>query len=223
MIVAIGTSLPMSVGVALSPIPIAAVILLMLTARARANAPAFLLGWILGILTVSTVVLLLPGLETSQGRPTPFSGYIRLGLGLVLLAMSVRRWRHRPAPDEPVDMPPALARLDQFGPLHSLAAGFLLSGVNPKNLILVIAGATSIDASLLPPFEQLVVLAIFTAIASSTIAIAVFAHRLFRDSVEVVFSQWKTWLIRNNVAVVASILLMFGALLVGDGLEIIAA
>ncbi len=38
MIAAMGASLPMSVGVALSPVPIAAVMLLMLTARAGANA-----------------------------------------------------------------------------------------------------------------------------------------------------------------------------------------
>jgi hypothetical protein len=60
----------MSVGVALSPVPIAAVMLLMLTARARANAPSFLLGWMLGILTVSAVVFFFPRLETSPCGPT---------------------------------------------------------------------------------------------------------------------------------------------------------
>jgi hypothetical protein len=223
MIAAMGASLPMSVGVALSPVPIAAVMLLMLTARARANARSFLLGWMLGILTVSTIVLLLPGLDTSQGAPTVFSGYFKIALGIILLLMSIQRWRLRPAPDAHVDMPPALTGLDQFGPLHSLAAGFLLSGVNPKNLILVVAGANTIDASLLPPAQQIIVLLVFTVIASITVGIPVFAHILFRNATEAMFGDWKNWLIRNNVVILASLFLMFGALLIGDGLSIIAA
>jgi hypothetical protein len=222
MIAAIVASLPMSVGVALSPVPIAAVMLLMLTARARANAPSFLLGWMLGILTVSAVVLMLPGLETSQGGPTAFSGYIKITLGIVLLMMSLRKWRQRPASDAAVEMPPALARLDQFGPVHATAAGFLLSGVNPKNLILVIAGANTIDASLLPPMQQSVVLLIFTMIASTTIAIPVFAHAFFRATAEAMFGQWKNWLVRNNVVILALLFLTFAALLIGDGLNIVA-
>jgi hypothetical protein len=41
---AVGESLPMAIGVALSPVPVAAVIIIMLTAKARTNAPAFVLG-----------------------------------------------------------------------------------------------------------------------------------------------------------------------------------
>ena len=41
---AIGQSLPLAIGVALSPVPIIAVVLMLTTPRARANGPAFLLG-----------------------------------------------------------------------------------------------------------------------------------------------------------------------------------
>jgi hypothetical protein len=223
MIAAIGASLPMSVGVALSPVPVAAVMVLMLTPRARINAPFFLVGWMLGILTVSAIILLLPGLETSQGGPTVFSGYVKIFLGCILLAMSIRRWRMRPAPDDIVEIPPVLARLNEFGPLHSMAAGFLLSGVNPKNLILVIAGASTIGASPISAGPQLGALLVFTVIGSVTVAIPVFAHVLFRNPVEAVFGHWKKWLIRNNVSILASLFLMFAALLIGDGLKIVAA
>jgi Sap, sulfolipid-1-addressing protein len=54
---AIGQSLPLAIGVALSPISIVAVVLLLTTPRARANGPAFLLG--LGV--VGAVVLALAG------------------------------------------------------------------------------------------------------------------------------------------------------------------
>ena len=46
---AIGQSLPLAVGVALSPVPIIAVVLMLTTPRARVNGPAFVLGWLVGL------------------------------------------------------------------------------------------------------------------------------------------------------------------------------
>ena len=139
MIEAIGGSLPLSVGVALSLLPVAAVIMILMTAQARTNAPAFLLGWFLGILTVGFVVFLVPGIETARGEPTALSGLLRIILGIALLFLSIRKWQQRPAPDEPVEVPKVLTQLDQISVMQSLIAGFLLSGVNPKNLLLTAA------------------------------------------------------------------------------------
>ena len=58
---AIGDLLPSAVGVALSPIPIIAVILILATPKARSNGPAFALGWVLGLIVVSVIVLLVAG------------------------------------------------------------------------------------------------------------------------------------------------------------------
>jgi Sap, sulfolipid-1-addressing protein len=54
---AIGQSLPLAIGVAVSPMSIIAVVLLLTTPRARANGPAFVLGWLLGLGVVGAVVL----------------------------------------------------------------------------------------------------------------------------------------------------------------------
>jgi len=45
----------------------AAVITMLMTARAQVNAPAFLLGWILGLLAVDAVVFLIPISQTEKG------------------------------------------------------------------------------------------------------------------------------------------------------------
>ncbi len=104
LIVAIGYSLPMAVGVALSPLPIAAVVTILLSARPT-NAPAFLLGWIVGLLLIGVIVFLIPGLDTARGEPTPLSGWIRLMVGGVLLMLAVWQWRQRPSADDPVEAP----------------------------------------------------------------------------------------------------------------------
>ena len=45
----IGDLLPLSVGVAISPVPIIAVILMLLSKRAGSTSVGFAIGWVLGI------------------------------------------------------------------------------------------------------------------------------------------------------------------------------
>jgi hypothetical protein len=220
---AISGSLPMAVGIAFSPLPIASVIILLMTPQARINAPAFLLGWIAGILTVGFLVFILPGIETAQGDPTPLSGLIRIILGIFLLALSWKQWQQRPKPNEPVKVPKLLARLDRIGTAHSLATGFLFTGVNPKNLVLTAAGAATIDSSMLAPQAQILALFFFTTIASLSVALPLAAYFLARQSVEDTFAGWKDWLIENNVTALIVLLLVFGTLLIGRGIKFLAA
>lgn len=220
---AIGKSLPMSIGVALSPLPVAAVMIMLMTNRARTNAPAFLCGWVLGILTVGRVVFLLPAVSAAQTDPTSLSGVIRIGFGIALLLLSLRQWRQRPAPGTPVVVPRLLTSLDKIGVVHAAATGFLLSGINPKNLLLNAAGAATIDQLGLPPGDQLIALLVFATIASVTVVVPVAVYFLFRRRAEATLGQWKDWLIRNNATLVVAVLFVFGALLIGEGVMVLAA
>lgn len=220
---AISSSLPMSVGVALSPIPVAAILIILMSARARTNAPAFLLGWMAGILTIGLVVSLMPGLLTARGEPTQLSGLTRVALGIALLLLAVRQWRQRPEPDAAVDVPPLLARLDSIGIMQSSITGFLLSAIHPKNLILDAAGAAAIDASMLDSATQYTALVIFTLIASVGIIIPIAAYFIAKRRVGTLLGRWKDWLIRNNIQVMIVLLLILGALLIARGLHIMLA
>ena len=55
---AIGGSLPLAIGVALSPVAIIAVVLMLTTEKARVNDPAFVLGWLIGLGVVGAADLL---------------------------------------------------------------------------------------------------------------------------------------------------------------------
>jgi len=213
----------MAVGIAISPIPVTAVMMILTSTQARTNAPAFLLGWFLGILLVGFVVFLLPGIETARGQPTALSGLIRIILGVALLFLCVRQWWQRTAPDEPVKGPKVLARLDQMTVIQSSISGFLFSSANPKNLFLSAVGAATVDASMLVPGEQLIALLVFSAIASLTIAVPVAGYFLARHSAEAIFGTCKDWLIRHNANMIIVLLLVFGALLIGQGMKILVA
>ena len=220
---AISSSLPMAVGVALSPIPVAAILIILMSARAGINATAFLLGWMAGILTVGLVVSLMPGLLTARGEPTQLSGLTRVALGVALLLLAVRQWRQRPEPDAVADVPPLLARLDTIGVMQSSITGFLLSAIHPKNLILNAAGAAAIDASGLDSAPQYMALVIFALISSVSIAVPIGVYFVARRKVDDLLGRWKDWLIRNNVQVMVALLLILGVLLIARGLHILLA
>jgi len=220
---AISSSLPMAVGVALSPIPVAAILVMLMSARAGTNAPAFLLGWMAGILAIGLVVSLMPGLLTARGEPTQLSGLTRVALGTALLLLAGHQWRQRPAPEAAVKVPPLLAHLDTIGVMQSSITGFLLSAIHPKNLILNAAGAAAIDAAVLDSAAQYMALVIFALIASVSIAVPIGVYFVARRKVGDLLGRWKDWLIRNNVQVMVALLLILGGLLIARGVHILLA
>ena len=71
----LGELLPYAIGVAISPVPIIAAILMLLSRQAAKTGPAFLIGWVAGIVVVTVVVLLLVGEagDSDDGKPSTLS------------------------------------------------------------------------------------------------------------------------------------------------------
>ncbi len=93
--------------------------MMLMTKRAGTNAPSFLLGWVAGILAVEVIVFLIPIDQSEKGETSAVAGYIRIGLGVLLLAVAARQWLGRPGPDEEVEGPRFLAGLDSFTEVKS--------------------------------------------------------------------------------------------------------
>lgn len=220
LIAAIGYSLPMAVGVALSPLPIAAVVTLLISAR-PANAPAFLLGWMTGILVIGIIVFLIPGLDTASGEPTPLSAWVRLVVGVILLLLAVWQWRRRPSADDPVEAPKVLSKLNSISATKTLIVGFFVSTFNPKNLLLTYAGAATIDASMATPLQQAIALIVYAIVASSSVGVPIFGHILFTARADATLIRLKDWMIRNNAVMATVLFVIFGVLIIGNGLVVL--
>src|SRR3954452_13643304 len=95
---AVGQSLPLALGVALSPFPIIAVVLMLVTERGRVNGPAFVAGWILGLAGLGAIVLSVAGAggASDEGQPATWVSVFELVLGLAVLLLALRLWRGRP-------------------------------------------------------------------------------------------------------------------------------
>jgi threonine/homoserine/homoserine lactone efflux protein len=218
---AIGQVLSLGVGVALSPVPIIAVVLMLGTPRARANGPAFVLGWVLGLAAAGTVVLLVSsGADASEdGDPADWVGVLKLVLGLLLLLVAARTWQVRPRGDREAELPKWMKTIDTFTASRSIGFGALLSGVNPKNLVLTVAAAAAIAQTGVPAGEQAVALAIFIVIGTLGPGIPVAIYFAMGERAERLLEALKTWMAAHNAAIMAVLCLVIAAKLIGDGIS----
>jgi len=110
---AIGGSLPLAVGIALSPIPIIAVVLMLTSRKAKVNGPAFVLGWLIGLGIVGAIVLSLSGSAgaSKSGSPATWVSWVKIVLGVLVLLVAARQFRGRPHGDEQPQMPKWIATI----------------------------------------------------------------------------------------------------------------
>ena len=218
---AIGEMLPAAVGVAISPIPIIAVVLMLVSPRGRTNGPAYLLGQIIGVLGAGAIILLVAGAVGvgDDGESGGSRTWLPLVVGLGVLVLAAKQWRGRPQGDEEPVTPKWMDAIDGFSPARALGAGVVLSALNPKNVILTLAGMASVVAASLPAGEQAAALVVFTAIGSLGVAIPVVMFFALGDRSEPLLARLKEWMGRNTAVIMTVILLLIGIKLVGDAIS----
>lgn len=194
---------------------------MLVSKQARTNGPMFLLGWLAGLALVGVVILLIPGLEASGGEPSTAVGIVKGVLGVLLLLVGVKSWRNRPAVGEEPKTPGWMEKIDGMTAVTALGMGFLLSGVNPKNLLLTVGGAATITSAGLNASQEYFALVVFVAIASLTILVPVVGYLVLGERGEQAMTSAKDWLIDNNQTVMSVLLLVISVAMVGDAIEIL--
>ncbi|MFS0701151.1 GAP family protein [Cellulomonas sp. 179-A 4D5 NHS] len=217
---AIGQSLPVAIGILLSPMPIVAVVLMLVTPRARANSVAFVLAWLVGLFVAGTVVLLMVGAASADAGATPvWLSWIKIVLGLGAVLVAVRQFRGRPRPGVEPPAPKWMAAIDAFTPVKAAGLGLLLSVVNPKNLLLLVSGAAAIAGATSDRGTQLAALAVFTVVATLGVAAPVVVYLATGPRAAHLLEEVRVWMVHNNAVIVAVLMLVIGAKLVGDGMS----
>jgi threonine/homoserine/homoserine lactone efflux protein len=217
---AIGDMLPAAVGVAISPIPVIAVVLMLVSPRGRVNGPAYLLGQITGVAVAGAIVLLVAGaVGGDDGDMSGSRTWLPLVLGIAVLLLAGKQWRGRPRGSEEPVMPKWMGAIDAFTPTKAFGAGIVLSALNPKNLILTIAGMAAIVAASIPADEEAVALVVFSIIGSLGVAIPVVMYFALGDRAGPLLARLKDWMARNSAVIMAVILLLIGVKLVGDAIS----
>jgi len=222
---AIGTTLPLAVGVAISPLAIIAVILLLVTPRARTSGPAFLVGWLLGLAVVGAIVLVLvePAGATSATTPATWASVLQLAVGVLLLLFAITQWRGRPAGDQRRDTPKWMGAIDAFTAARAFMLGVVFSAVKPKNLLLTIGAASLIAETGISGAQEALALAIFVIVGSVGIATPIVIYFALGARADTVLEQMKAWMLLHNAVIMTTLCVVFGAVLIGDAISGLSA
>lgn len=215
----LGDVLPAAVAVAMSPVPIIAIVLMLATPRGRGNGSAFAIGWVLGLVVVSTVVLLVASGQSTTTSDTV--SWVKVALGVLLLGLAVRKWRTRPTSGEEAPLPGWVSQIDSFSPSRSLVLGAALAAVNPKNLALTVAAAASIAQADLGGAATVLDVAVFVVIGSLTVVGPVVVALLAPSRAEGVLSSLRGFMAQHGSAIMMVVLVIFGVKLIGDGLGVL--
>lgn len=218
---AIGGSLPLAVGIALSPIPIVAVVLMLTSRRARVNGPVFVLGWLAGLGIVGAIVLALAGAggASKSGSPATWVSWLKVALGVLLLLVAARQFRGRPRGDQEPQMPKWMATIDNTTPAAAFGLAAALSGVNPKNLLLAAAGAAAIAQTGIPGGQQAIAYVVFALTGTLGVGIPVGIYFAIGARSQKLLAGLKDWMSAHNAVIMTVLCLIIAAKLIGDGIS----
>ncbi|MFW0787758.1 GAP family protein [Gordonia sp. CPCC 206044] len=210
----IGDLLPFAVGVAISPIPIIGAILMLLGKRARTTSIGFAIGWLAGIVIATTIFVFLGG--AFGDSTSTATAWIKLALGVALLAEGIREWRVRGVDH---GTPKWMTAIDDMKPVTALGLGFALAAINPKNLMMCIGAGVTVGGAALSVGSDVVAVAVFSILAATTVVIPVVAYQVAADRLRGPLDRLKAWLEANNKSVMATLILVIAVVLIGKGIS----
>jgi len=111
-----------------------------------------------------------------------------------------------------------MAAIDDVTPVKAVGLGFLLSAVNPKNLLLCVAAGVTIAGGGLDTGQEVIATAVFVVIAVSTVVVPVLGYALAKERMAHPLDELKVWLQQNNATVMAVLVLVIGVTLIGKGI-----
>jgi threonine/homoserine/homoserine lactone efflux protein len=139
-------------------------------------------------------------------------------LGLLLLLVAVRQWHGRPQPG-PRGRGAEVDGLDRaLQPGKAVGAGAVLSGANPKNLLLAVGAAAAIAQTGIGSGDQAIAYVVFALIATVGVATPVVMFFALGDRSQRILAGLRDWMGQHNAVIMAVICLIIGAKLIGDAI-----
>ena len=183
------------------------------------------MGWVAGLTIVGTVMLVIASGRATQdaGEPDTWVGVLKLLFGVLFLLLAARIWRTRPKPGHEAQMPKWMQAIDTFSTTKALGASALLSALNPKNLALTIAAATTIAELELSTGQEAGALAVFVAVGSLTILAPLVVYFAMGAKAADILEETKSWMAAHSAAIMTVLLLVLGAKLIGDAIGVLSS
>jgi hypothetical protein len=211
--------LPLAIAVAVFPVPVIAAVLVV--GSGLAKGLVYVLAWVAGLAVVGAVALLVGGVADASdgGEPATWVSALLLVLGLLCLAGAVKQWLGRPGAGEETPVPGWMRKMDDFTAAKAAGAGFALTALNPKNVLLTVAAAAEIAEVGISAGQQVAVMAVFVLVASAGVLTPLLLAVALGERSREVLDGLRGWMARHNAAIMAVLFLLIGAKLIGDALS----
>lgn len=188
---------------------------MLMSPRARSTGVGFMVGWVLGVAVAALMAtLVLTQLHVSDGEVSTWSSLLRLLLGALLLGYAVRKFR---APSGAETLPAWMQAVDRMPVSRAIVLAAALAALNPKNLAMVIAAADEVAGAEAGRSTILGAFLVFVIVASVSVAGPVISYLVAPARMADPLQRLKEWLVVHNGSVMATLLLVFGTVLVGKG------
>lgn len=231
---AIGDTLPLAIGLALSPFAIVTGIVLLLGSLGRVKTAMFGLGWFAAILTIAAIAFWVveAAEEVSDDYASGGVDLVQLGFAALFLVLAGVSWTKRPKGGDAArdgaataDSEPAksklLDRLDGLSVLGALGVGLAQGFVVIKNIPLALGAGARFGEAGLHGSEAIAALILFAFIASLGVVVPLVVALIGGPRLEVRLRSLRTWLEANMSSITIVVLLVLGGYFLGQGLGIL--
>jgi Sap, sulfolipid-1-addressing protein len=209
------TLIPLGLVVALSPLSIIPAVLVLQAARPKPTSLAFLGGWLFGLAALTAIfVASSDALGDLRKSPPTWASWLRVVLGLGLIAFGIYRWLTRHGHTE---SPKWMRSFATLTPVRAAVTGLVLVVIRLEVLIMCALAGLAIGSGGHSMAANWILAAVFVGVAASTVAIPVAAYAGAGDRLDASMARLKDWMERNNAALLAAILVLIGLMVLYNG------
>ncbi|OBJ56658.1 GAP family protein [Mycobacterium sp. 1423905.2] len=209
--------IPLALVVAVSPLTIIPAVLVLRAPRPRPSGLAFLGGWLLGLAALTAIFVTASGLLGGLHKSPPsWASWLRVVLGSLLILFGIYRWFTRRGHAE---SPRWMRSFSTITPVRAGVTGAVLVVVRVEVLVVCLAAGLDIGTSGLDAAGKWLCAAVFVLVGASTTAIPIVAYATAGDRLEDSLTRLKDWMDKNNAAMLASVLVLIGLMVLHNGVS----
>ncbi len=220
LITVIVNTLLLGIGIALNPVAAVASIIILRDARSRYASLAFVLGWVLGLVTLVAVSSWVALDQVGKNRQTVLATMpiIWVGIGVLLIGLGLRgllQWGSDAAEAQP---PRWMGLVNQERPIKIAGIGLFLSTFSLRNLALLAAAVTIVSQADLGLIELVIAAGVFVLISSLGVMVPPVIRAVGGARADAALGVLAAWLIHNMSRITGGFLLLIGLYLLVRGI-----
>ena len=208
--------IPLALVVAVSPLSIIPAVLVLHTPRPKPTSLAFLAGWIFGLAALTAIFVEVFSLLGGLNKAPTWASWLRIVIGIALIVFGAFRWLTR---KRSAHSPAWMKKITSATPGRAAVIAAALVVANPKVLFICAAAGLAIGSAGLGTTGAWISELFYVLVAASSVAIPVLAYAVAGERLDGPLTRLKDWMERHNAALVATILVIIGVLVLYKGIH----